>query len=204
MELLNKESYPKVCFRILKDLEANLPGYVTYHRLEHTLDVANVCNHYIEHYLISDKIAPLIRIAAIGHDYGYLYGPKEHEERSIEALRPMLEPEYSPEQIELIAGMIRATKVPQEPKNLYEEILADADLDYLGRGDYATLSEWLHEEFVHFGVVSNERQWLEVQIKFLEKHHYHTDWALKHRAANKARVLDELRAQRALADKKAV
>lgn len=195
MELLNKESYPEVCFRILEDLKKNLPGHITYHRLDHTIDVANVCNHYIDYYMISEKIAPLMRIAAIAHDYGYIYEPKGHEERSIEALRPMLNGDYSEEEIEMIAGMIRATKVPQAPKNLYEEILADSDLDYLGRGDYNQLSQWLYEEFIHFGVVNGDEQWLQVQIKFLESHRFHTDWARQERTANKNRVLEKLRQQ---------
>lgn len=193
MELLNKEAYPEVCFRILEDLKANLPGHIAYHRVEHTIDVANVCDFLIGHYMISDHIARLIRLAAIGHDYGYLYGPKDHEERSIEALRPLLEPLCTPAEMEQIAGMIRATKVPQNPHNLYEEILADADLDYLGRSDYPELSQLLNEEFTHFGIVSGELEWVEVQVRFLERHHYHTDWALRHRGGGKQQVLERLR-----------
>ncbi|MGA9240175.1 MAG: HD domain-containing protein, partial [Robiginitalea sp.] len=83
MELENKKAYPKVCHQILDELSEKLPDYLHYHRLNHTIDVANVCNFYIDYYLLSKRVANLIRIAAVVHDYGYIFDPKEHEERSI-------------------------------------------------------------------------------------------------------------------------
>jgi hypothetical protein len=192
MELENRKAYPRVCHKILAELKENLADHLTYHRYEHTIDVANVSNHYIEYYMIADHVAELIRIAAVAHDYGYLFTPNQHEERGIVELRPLLT-DYSDAQIALIDGMIRATKVPQQPKNLYEEILADSDLDYLGRDDYDKLSEGLRKEFLHFGVIQNDRDWLEIQIKFLENHKFHTEWANLHRSDSKQRVLQRLR-----------
>jgi len=192
MELENSKAYPKVCHKILAELKKKLADHLTYHRYEHTIDVANVCNHYIDYYMIADHVAELIRIAAVAHDYGYIFSPKEHEERSIVEARPLLT-EYSDAQIALIDGMIRATKVPQNPQNLYEEIIADADLDYLGRDDYDELSGGLYKEFLHFGVVKNDMEWLEIQIKFLENHKFHTDWAKANRSDSKQRVLQNLR-----------
>lgn len=192
MELQNSKAYPKVCHKILAELKEKLSDHLTYHRYEHTIDVANVCDHYIDYYMIADHIADLIRIAAVGHDYGYVFSAKDHEERSIDELRPLLT-DYDESQISLIAGMIRATKVPQQPKNLYEEILADSDLDYLGRDDYDKLSGGLYKEFLHFGVVKNDLDWLEIQVKFLENHKFHTDWAKMNRSDSKQRVLQKLR-----------
>lgn len=192
MELENLEAYPEVCHKILDDLSKKLPEHLTYHTLGHIIDVANVCNHYIDYYMISDRVARLIRIAAVAHDYGYIYTPVEHEERSIKEVRPMLK-DFSEDEIKQIEGMIRATKVPQSPHNLYEEILADADLDYLGRKDYGKISEGLFKEFLHFGVVKNENDWLELQIKFLENHHFHTDWAKLNRSDAKQQLLQGLR-----------
>lgn len=192
MELENISAYPEVCHKILDDLSRKLPGHLTYHTLGHIIDVSNVCNHYIDYYMVTDRVARLIRIAAVGHDYGYIYTPVEHEERSIKELRPMLT-DYSEAEIRLIEGMIRATKVPQKTNNLYEEILADADLDYLGRDDYSPISDGLYREFLHFGVVKNEEEWLQLQIRFLENHAYQTDWALAHRSPQKEKLLEGLR-----------
>lgn len=191
MDLINRKAYPEVCHRILDDLAEKLPEHLSYHSVGHTIDVANVCNFYIEYYMIPDRVANLIRIAAVAHDYGYIFGPMEHEERSIAEVRPMLA-SYSEKELAVIEGLIRATKVPQKPQNLYEEILADADLDYLGREDYPKLSEGLYREFLYFGVVQNEADWLNVQIRFLESHHFHTHWARINRAPGKQKVLDGL------------
>lgn len=202
MELENKKAYPKVCHQILDELSEKLPDYLHYHRLNHTIDVANVCNFYIDYYLLSKRVANLIRIAAVVHDYGYIFDPKEHEERSIVEVRPMLTG-YSDKEIAVIDGMIRATKVPQKPHNLYEQILSDADLDYLGREDYPQLSEALYEEFLYFGVVENQTDWLDLQIRFLESHQFHTDWAKNNRAENKQKVIDGLKARVAASERSA-
>lgn len=194
MELDNKKAYPKVCHQILDELSERLPDYLHYHCLNHTIDVSNVCNFYIDYYLLSDRVANLIRIAAVAHDFGYIFDPKEHEERSIVEVRPKLT-EYSDKEIAVIEGLIRATKVPQKPRNLYEQILSDADLDYLGREDYPQLSDALYKEFLYFGVVENPTDWLDLQIRFLEGHHFHTDWAKNNRTENKQKVIDGLKAR---------
>lgn len=193
MELHNKVSYPKLCFDLLEEMSEKFPNHLTYHTIEHIIDVANVCDHYIRHYGIDDDVARLIRIAAISHDYGYIFSPEEHEERSIVELRPKLNASFSQEDIELINGMIRATRVPQKPGNFFEEIVADADLDYLGRDDYDKLSSKLYQEFLHYGVVSNDEQWLELQINFLENHRYHVSLAIENRVFKKQQKLSELK-----------
>lgn len=195
MTLNNKKTYPAVCFHILEELKGKLAPYLSYHCYEHIIDVANVCDKYITLYNIPDDMAKLIRIAAISHDFGYTVSPIDHEERSITLIEPLLKPVLTTEEIALVNGMIRATKVPQQPKTFYDKILADADLDYLGRHDYDTLSENLHQEFLHFGVVKTEREWLDLQIKFLESHHYHTLFGKWNRRKLKMKKLKELKAK---------
>jgi uncharacterized protein len=193
MVLSNKKAYPEICVRILKDLEENLPAHLTYHALEHTIDVANVINHYIEHLKIDEGMAKLLRIAAVSHDYGYIVSPINHEERSIIAIEPYLKNLLTTDEINIVNGLIRATKVPQQTNTIYEEIIADADLDYLGREDYNELSNKLYQEFIHFDFVSDDKEWLNLQIKFLEKHKYHTLFAKTHRQGLKTKKLKELK-----------
>lgn len=196
MVLRNKGAYPKVCFELLSYMVDNWPEHLTYHTIAHIIDVANVCDHYIEYYGIEEDNANLIRIAAIGHDMGYLVSSKEHEELSITEIRPFLKDVLNETQLDKISGMIRATKLPQSPTNFYEEIIADADLDYLGRNDYDALSSGLYEEFLHYDVVGNDIEWLNVQIDFLENHSYHTSFAKENRSALKQKKLAELRQKR--------
>lgn len=195
MTLDNEKTYPAICFQILDELKRKLAPYLSYHSYNHIIDVANVCDKYIRLYNIDDDMAKLIRIAAICHDFGYTVSPIDHEEQSIKLIEPILKPVLTEAEIELVNGMIRATKIPQQPKTFYDKILADADLDYLGRSDYNKLSEYLHQEFLHFGVINTEREWLDMQIKFLENHKYHTLYAKWNRRKLKLRKLKELKAR---------
>ena len=196
MILNNKTAYPDICFQILDELKRKLAPYLTYHSYYHIIDVANVCDMYINLYRIDDNMAKLIRIAAICHDFGYTESPSEHEQRSTVLIEPFLKPVLTNEEIALVNGMIMATKIPQQPKTFYEKILADADLDYLGRSDYNELSENLHQEFLHFGVIKSQREWIDLQIKFLENHQYHTLYAKWNRRKLKLSKLKELKASR--------
>ena len=198
MNLNNREVYPEVCIQLLATLKVNLPTHLTYHSLYHTIDVANVCNMYIEHYKIDDEYAKLLRIASVGHDFGYIISPENHEERSIQALSQILSNILNPKEITLVNAMIRATKVPQAPKSFYDKILADADLDYLGRPDYDELSDCLFKEFQYYHIVKTEEQWLNLQIQFLENHSYHTTFAQAHRKPQKLKKLKELKEKRSV------
>ena len=195
MTLDNKKTYPDICFKILDELKEKLAPSLSYHSYGHIIDVANVCDRYIRIYSIDDSIAKLIRIAAISHDFGYTVSSIDHEELSITLIEPMLRPILKNEEIALVNGMIRATKVPQKPKTFYDKILADADLDYLGRNDYDDLSENLHQELLHFGVIKTKQEWLDLQINFLEKHTYHTLYAKWNRRNLKLKKLKELKAK---------
>ncbi|MBT8266995.1 MAG: HD domain-containing protein [Bacteroidia bacterium] len=196
MTLDNKKTYPNICFQILDEYKEKLASHLSYHSYDHIIDVANVCDKYIRLYKIDDHMAKLIRIAAISHDFGYTVSPIDHEERSITLIEPMLEPILTKDEIAIVNQMIRATKIPQQPKTFYDKILADADLDYLGRNDYDELSENLNQEFLHLGVIKTEEEWLDLQIKFLENHEYHTLYAKWNRRKLKIKKLKELKAKK--------
>ncbi|WP_282121953.1 HD domain-containing protein [Algibacter mikhailovii] len=194
MTLENKNAYPDVCFQILDELKQKLAPYLSYHCYDHIIDVSNVCDKYIKIYKVDDHMAKLIRIAAVGHDFGYTVSSIDHEELSIQLLEPMLKPVLTTEEIDIVNGMIRATEVPQKPKTFYEKIIADADLDYLGREHYDDLSENLHQELLHFGLIKSDREWLDLQISFLESHEFHTLYAKWNRRKLKLIKLKELKA----------
>lgn len=75
--------------------------------------------------------------------------------------------------------MIRATIIPQNPTNLLECIIADADLMYLGTDRFETIGETLFKEMKAYGLLNSRNQWNEIQKQFLEKHHYHTEYCRK-------------------------
>ena len=91
--------------------------------------------------------------------------------------------------------MIMATRIPQSPKNHLEEILCDADLDYLGRNDFDLISYNLRTEYFGLGMVKTEAEWMQIQINFIGKHRYFTNSTRRKREDLKTKHLRRLRIQ---------
>lgn len=164
---------------ILDKLRTELSETLYYHSLDHTLDVAEAAGRIAEAEGITDEeTLALLRTAALFHDAGFLTVYKGHEAESSRMAHEYLPRfDYNPRQIVLISGMITATKIPQNPKNKLEEILADADLDYLGRPDYEPIAYSLYREMRMRELVADEEAWNQIQINFMEKHSYWTDYS---------------------------
>lgn len=189
-------NYEAVKSLIISKLEKELPKHLSYHSVAHVKDVLAAAIRIAQEEQITDTELILLKTAAVFHDAGFLYGAKDHELRSCELARLYLPAyDYSAEQIERICGMILATKLPQNPQNHLEEILADADLDYLGRDDFFQIGNQLFEELVMFGMISNEDDWNRLQIKFFESHHYFTKTAIKFRQEKKEAHLLAIKAK---------
>ena len=72
--------------------------------------------------------------------------------------------------------------------------MCDADHDYLGRPDYHVIAKKLRKEMEDFDRSFSDKEWIEYQIKFLEKEHvYHTETAQNIRAYGKNARLEDLK-----------
>ncbi len=130
------------------------------------------------------------------HDVGYIWEPARHEARGAEYATSILtEMKFPKSKISLITGMIMATKIPQSPKNHVEQIICDADLDYLGRDDYAFNSNNLLQE-IELTKKLKTKEWFQIQEKFLKAHAYFTPTSQKSR--NKSKQLTLLNIQEQL------
>lgn len=180
---------------VLHKLQTSLDPRLTYHNKEHTEDVMTQAERIACEESITDKrTLLLIKIAALFHDTGFLYTYKEHEKRSCQILSETLNiGSFDAAEIELMHGMILATKVPQSPHNLYEMILCDADLDYLGRNDFEPISNNLKDEFMTYGIIKSEMDWDQLQVKFFESHTYFTSTAIQNRQPLKLQHLKILK-----------
>lgn len=167
----------------------NLPTHYTYHTIDHIKDVVCRAEAIAKKEKIEKSTILDIKLAAWLHDIGYIWEPKRHEERGVEYATAILnEMNFPKSKINLIAGMILATKIPQSPKNLYEQIICDADLDYLGRDDYETNSKRFLTE-IKLTKQVNEKQWLNIQLNFLKNHAYFTETAKKSRNKKKENTI---------------
>lgn len=179
---------------ILARLKKELPSHLAYHSLEHTKDVYDAVIRIAKAENIIGVEKKLLLTAALFHDCGFILHSYDHESIGCKIAKEELPGfQYSSEQIEIICGMIMATKIPQSPKNYLEEILCDADLDYLGRDDFKEISKKLFLEFKIYGMITDLTDWDKLQISFLEKHHYFTKTAIATRKAKKDSYLSELK-----------
>jgi predicted metal-dependent HD superfamily phosphohydrolase len=194
---MTEARFQDISEKVLSTLEKELDPRLTYHNLAHTKDVmAQVVRIAQGEKIINAKDLLLLRIAALFHDTGFLYAYKHHEERSCEIMLDHLKDEdIKPEEIKNIKGMIMATKIPQTPHNKLEEIICDADLDYLGRNDFEKISNGLKEEFLTYGVIKGEEDWDPLQIRFFEAHSYFTKTCQEDRDPKKKKHLQQLKAR---------
>jgi class 3 adenylate cyclase/predicted metal-dependent HD superfamily phosphohydrolase len=175
-------------------LKKELPAHLLYHSTGHVQDVYDSAYAIaVEEQLPAGDIQ-LLLTAAMYHDSGFMIQSKDHERLSCEiAMANLPEFGYTPEQIETICGMIMATQVPQMPQNHLEQIICDADLDYLGRDDFYSIGSNLYKELQWYGVVKTEEEWDRLQVKFLEQHTYFTKTSIARRKPQKDKYLAELK-----------
>lgn len=160
-------------------MERELPPEMTYHNLAHTFEeVLPAALHLAELCHLEDGNADLVAVAAAYHDIGRVLQAQEHEAIGAGIARAVL-PRFGfdSEQIDAIAEMILATRLPQSPQTLSEQILADADLDILGQKDFMSRNADLKVELVAQGRSITQEGWLRAQLQFLESHLYYTEAA---------------------------
>lgn len=191
---ITKAQYDALYPVVIKRMEDNLPAYLTYHNLPHTLGVLKAMEHLIIEEEIADEDTWLLLTAGLLHDVGFVREYANHEEHSCDVAREMLPAfGYSDENIRRIEKLIMATQLPQEPKNGLEKIICDADLYYLGSEDFFSTAENLYHEFKHEGIVNSYDEWQARQIKFLEQHRFFTKTALSEREERKQSYISQLR-----------
>lgn len=160
---------------ILARLRNDLPAERTYHSLEHTLDVYASAIGIAEQEGVTGDDLALLKIAALFHDAGFAVQDADHEQAGCDIVRGVLPGfDFSEAQVDRVCGLIMATRIPQSPRDHLEEILCDADLDYLGRSDFKRIGDTLFAEMRAYGALSTEREWNELQVRFIEKHRYFT------------------------------
>jgi len=181
---------------ILGKMEEELPGNLFYHGLHHTIDMYNSAVAIAKSEKIKGRELDLIKIAALFHDSGFINKYKGHELEGCKLARKYL-PEFgcSVEDIARICNMIKATEVPQNPENLLEQIICDADLDYLGTERFKKIGSTLFQELNAWGHKLDDKAWNKIQVSFLENHKYFTNTSKKLREPVKQEHLLRLKKQ---------
>ena len=178
---------------ILDKLEMDLPGYLFYHNVKHTVDVVTEVELIGWAEGCTDEEILLLKTAALFHDAGHIVAYDNHEYYGTQIAREMLpEYNYSSEQIDRICSIIMSTKLPPKPTNLLENIICDSDLDYLGRSDFIPVSNTLYEELKAQNKMGSLNDWNKMQVKFISGHQYFTKTARSLREVNKQQQIDRI------------
>lgn len=179
---------------VLDRLEKELPNYLHYHNVKHTIDVINQVELIGYGEGVDDEAILLLKTAALFHDAGHMIGYDEHEYLGTKLAREYLPKyKYSDEQIDQICELIMATKMPPNPRDLLQKIMCDADLDYLGRSDFIPVSNTLYKELKEQNKIGSMNDWNKLQIKFISGHQYFTKTALNLREVNKQMQIDRIK-----------
>lgn len=173
----------------LERLERELPPTAFYHSVQHTRDdVLAAAWRLAEIEGISGVDRLCLLTAACYHDLGHIQHRDNHEALSAQIAADVL-PQfgYGADQIALIQRLILATRWPPAPQTLLEKLIADADMDSLGRDDFLQTSLNLRAELTGYGIRISDEQWYTSQLDFLEGHHYFTNAARQLRGEGKRR-----------------
>jgi uncharacterized protein len=179
---------------IIHRLRRELNPALSYHCVEHTLDVLEASRRLSQLENIEPHARILLETASLFHDAGMIMQYKDHESASVRIAQQVLPGYgYTQSEIEEIAGLIMVTKLPQRPYNQLEQLICDSDLDYLGRDDFYVNSFKLRLEWQINGIRNTTlAEWFKIQVKFLNEHQYFTKAAVLLRNEKKTYHLEEL------------
>lgn len=164
----------------IQRLERELSPQLRYHGVDHTRsDVVQAAGLLAEMEGVDAEARRLVLTAAWFHDIGFIYQVANHEAVSAEVAEKVL-PEcgYSAAEVDTVRRAILITKIPQSPTTLLEKIVADADLNVLGREDFMHRNGHLREELAFLGNHYTDLEWYTAQLAFVEQHRFFTPSAV--------------------------
>ncbi|EEI91031.1 HD domain protein [Sphingobacterium spiritivorum ATCC 33300] len=173
---------------ILQKVQAYVSDFIKQHKIaelcfhndSHTSEVVSAATEIAHHYALNKEDLFIVLCAAYFHDLGYFHGgAKQHESRGAQLARTFLEEQSIDKHIQdQVVGCIMATRMPQQPTNLLEQILCDADLFHLGGENFETRNKLMRKEAETVGGKKiGKEEWRKQTIALMQQHHYHTDYA---------------------------
>ncbi len=190
----SKINYYKAERFILSKLKRELSPKLHYHSYSHSKDVTRQAERIAIGEGITDEDLFLLKSAASYHDAGFVEQYERNEPIGARMAAEIL-PKfgYTEAHIERIKELIFVTQVPHKPKNNLEEIICDADLDYLGRDDFHEIADRLRRELREHGKIDSDRKWDQMQVAFLTNHRYFTKTSIETRLDKKRSNLEDIK-----------
>ena len=110
---------------VTRQYESHPDPVLVYHNLVHTSQVVQAADQISAYYRLSEADHLIVMLAAWFHDMGYLEGERtSHESAGADAVLAFAKAQGLPEATgRAAADCILATKMPQQPNNLLEQIV---------------------------------------------------------------------------------
>ncbi|MCG8892504.1 phosphohydrolase [Tenacibaculum finnmarkense] len=162
-------------------LNEKLATSFIYHNVFHTQRVVAKTKELIEGEKLTTESANNLLLSAWFHDTGYTKSIENHEEESVKIATLFLKDKGVSQAVILeVSQLILATKICEKPQNNLEKIIKDADCAHLGSKNFSDYTSLLRKEWeLSKQQVFSDEKWLEENIKFLTKHRFYTDFAVK-------------------------
>jgi len=178
-------------FLFSQSTKRNLP----FHNFQHTVEVLE----YSKVIAINENVTPedfnLVCIAALFHDTGITETYQGHEAMSaLYAYLYLQKIGFIEADIAKVTGCIHATKMPQNPKYLLEQIICDADLSHLAADNYLYKNKLLRQEWAtELDKTYSDKEWLDMNVDFLKTHTYFTTYGKEILSKGKERNIEKLK-----------
>lgn len=168
---------------------------LVYHNISHTESVVKAAKKIADYYKITDKERFIVIAAAWLHDIGYFTDPRMHEKVAADEAEKLLKSlNVDTETIHQVQGCIMATKMPQAPTNLLEQILCDADLFHLGTDNFSETNKLIRKEcelILNYKIPKED--WRRNALLLLSQHKYHTDFSKNLLEKGKQKNIEKLK-----------
>lgn len=140
---------------ILNRLKIEIPKELTYHNLEHSIDVMKDSLLLAVYEDRNNREIELLGIAAAFHDAGFIIQYHNNEPIAAELASQAMKNDqnYSPEEVELVHDMILDTQITIKNKRIHRNVshelsryLLDADLANLGKESFFQINDKVYRE----------------------------------------------------------
>jgi predicted metal-dependent HD superfamily phosphohydrolase len=191
----SKALLEKVEAYVEKFIQDEVKADFVYKNFQHTCAVVEAATELSDNKEESEDDRLAIILAAWFHDTGYAEGWEDHEDRSVANAIEWLTSQGVNDKklIDDISGAIQATKMPQQPRNFLEEIVADADLSHLGDLSYWDRCGRVRQEFaITRNMIMSDQEWIDFELGFVLNHEYHTEAAREMFGERKSKHVKQL------------
>lgn len=167
--------------KFVEDYFKNSNNNIYYHNINHIKEVVEHSEIIADFLKISEDEKEILLIAALFHDIYHVVSNINHEEESAEIAREfLLSQKYPIEKINKVVGCILATRVPQNPQNILEKIICDADLFHAGTEEFFNRNA-LYRKEIESKLKKNisDKDFVEQTLFFFKSHQFFTDYSKK-------------------------